>query len=46
MKYKKKEIEQEKQRISLLKGVEEFDISKLKHTETEEKVVLPSAEGL
>lgn len=39
------EIEQEKQRISLLKGVEGFDLSQLKHTETEEKIVLPSKEG-
>lgn len=39
------EIEQEKQRNSLLKGVEGFDLSQLKHTETEEKIVLPSKEG-
>lgn len=30
---------------TVLKGIEGFDPSQLKHTETQEKVVLPDAEG-
>ena len=30
---------------TVLKGIEDFDPSVLKHTETQEKVVLPDAEG-
>lgn len=39
------DVQQEKQHMSLLQGVENFDLKQLKQTDTEEKVVLPSAEG-
>lgn len=39
------DVQQEKQHMSLLHGVENFDLKQLKQTDTEEKVVLPSAEG-
>lgn len=31
--------------MSLLQGVESFDLTVLKHADTTEKIVLPSAEG-
>lgn len=39
------DVKQEKQHMSLLQGVENFDPTLLKHAETAEKNVLPSAEG-
>jgi hypothetical protein len=39
------DIKQEKQHLSILKSVENFDASKLKTTNTTEKIVLPNAEG-
>ena len=39
------EVATEKAQQAVLKGVEDFDPSKLKHAETQEKVVLPDAEG-
>lgn len=32
--------------MSLIQGVENFDLKLLKQTNTEEKVILPSAEGV
>ena len=39
------ELATEKAQQAVLKGVEDFDPSVLKHAETQEKVVLPDAEG-
>lgn len=39
------DVKQEKQHMSLLQGVESFDLTVLKHADTTEKIVLPSAEG-
>lgn len=39
------EIQQEKLHLSLFKDVENFNTSQLNPTLTEEKVILPSAEG-
>ena len=39
------EMATEKAQQAVLKGVEDFDPSVLKHAETQEKVVLPDAEG-
>lgn len=39
------EVASEKAQQAVLKGVEGFDPSKLKHAETQEKVILPGAEG-
>lgn len=38
-------VQQEKQQQNLLHGVESFDKSALKHTDTQEKGVLPDPEG-
>ena len=35
----------EKAQQAVLKGVEDFDPSQLKHAETQEKIILPDAEG-
>lgn len=40
------ELATEKAQQAVLKGVEDFDPSVLKHAETQEKVVLPDAEGI
>lgn len=37
-------IEQEKEQINFINGIENFDSSKLKHTETQEKNPLPTKE--
>lgn len=37
-------IEQEKEVLNLISGIENFDATKLKHTETHEKNVLPTKE--
>lgn len=39
------ELATEKAQQAVLKGVEHFDPSQLKHAETQEKIVLPDAEG-
>lgn len=39
-------VQQEKTHQNFLSGVEHFDKSTMKHTETSEKVVLPNTEGL
>lgn len=39
------DVQQEKQHQSLLQGVENFDPKILKQTHTNEKTVLPTAEG-
>ena len=39
------DVMQEKQHLSLIKGVENFNINLLKHADTNEKIVLPSAQG-
>jgi len=42
----KKDVAQERTQQALIKGVEDFDTKKLKHTNTVEKIVLPDKEGL
>lgn len=37
-------IEQEKEKLNFINGIENFDSSKLKHTETQEKNPLPTKE--
>ena len=37
-------IEQEKEKLNLISGIENFDTAKLKHTETCEKNPLPTKE--
>lgn len=37
-------IEQEKEKINFINGIENFDATKLKHTETQEKNPLPTKE--
>jgi len=39
------EVATEKAQQAVLKGVEDFDPSQLKHAETQEKIILPDAEG-
>jgi hypothetical protein len=39
-------VAQERTQQALLKGVEDFDTKKLKHTNTVEKIVLPDKEGI
>lgn len=39
-------MQAEKTQQAILKGVEDFDTNKLKHTETQEKIILPDKEGL
>ena len=39
------EVATEKAQQAIFKGVEDFDQSQLKHTETQEKIILPDAEG-
>jgi len=39
------EVATEKAQQAVLKGVEQFDTSQLSHVETQEKVILPDAEG-
>lgn len=38
-------VQQEKTQQNLLHGVESFDKSALKHTDTKEKIILPATEG-
>lgn len=45
-KKKKKAVAAEKNHQNLLTGVEHFDKSSMKHTETSEKNALPPIEGL
>lgn len=40
------DVQQEKVHNSIISGVEGFERSKLHRTETQEKVVLPNAEGI
>ena len=40
------EVATEKAQQAVLKGVEGFDQAKLKHAETQEKVVLPDKDGI
>jgi hypothetical protein len=40
-----KDVAQERTQQALIKGVEDFDTKKLKHTNTVEKIVLPDKEG-
>ena len=39
------DVKQERDHLNLLHGVEDFKSENLKHTKTEEKVVLPSSQG-
>lgn len=39
------DVAAEKTQQALLKGVEGFDATNLKHTETQEKIVLPNKQG-
>jgi Thymosin beta-4 family len=39
-------VAQERTQQALIKGVEDFDTKKLKHTNTVEKIVLPDKEGM
>lgn len=39
------DMKQERQHMSMLQGLENFDTTKLKPTETTEKSILPSIEG-
>jgi Thymosin beta-4 family len=41
-----KDVAQERTQQALIKGVEDFDTKKLKHTNTVEKIVLPDKEGM
>lgn len=38
-------VQQEKQHLNLIEGVEQFDKSTMKHTETQEKNPLPGTQG-
>jgi len=38
-------VQAEKTQQAVLKGVETFDTKALKHTETQEKIILPDQEG-
>lgn len=40
------DVQQEKVHNSIISGVEGFERSKLHRTETQEKVILPNAEGI
>jgi hypothetical protein len=39
-------LQAEKTQQAILKGVEDFDTNKLKHTETQEKIILPDKEAI
>lgn len=44
--YRKPAIEQEKEKLNFINGIENFDSTKLKHTETQEKNPLPTKETI